>query len=113
MKIPRARSQGEATLELHLRVYGLAPIREFKFCGDREWRADLAFPEHKLLIEVEGGTWSGGRHQRGAGFTNDCLKYNAAALLGFTVLRYTTEMVMNGAAGHQIAEYITKRRVAA
>jgi len=35
---------------------------------------------------------------RGKGFAEDCAKYNAAGLHGWTVLRVTTEMVENGEA---------------
>ena len=68
----------------------LAPdaCAEFKFHPSRKWRADFAIPSRRLLIEIEGGAWSGGRHTRGAGFVGDMLKYNAAAILGYRVLRY-------------------------
>lgn len=31
------------------------PVREFRFHPVRGWRADFAWPEHKLLLEIEGG----------------------------------------------------------
>jgi hypothetical protein len=34
-----------------------------------------------------------GRHTSGGGFIKDCEKYNAAALLGWRVLRYTTSNI--------------------
>ena len=46
-----------------------------------------------IAFEVEGGVYSGGRHTRGAGFTADCKKYNAAAMLGWYVIRITPEMI--------------------
>lgn len=55
--------------------------------GERKWRFDFAWLQHKLALEVEGGVFSGGRHTRGAGFANDMLKYNTATLLGWRVLR--------------------------
>lgn len=59
----------------------------------RDWRADFAWPDHKLLVELEGGTFTNGRHVRPKGFRADCEKYNAAQKLGFIVLRYTSDMV--------------------
>jgi very-short-patch-repair endonuclease len=59
----------------------------------RLWRFDFAIPEARVLIEIEGGTWSGGRHTRGTGFAEDCAKYNAAAVHGWTVFRLTGEMI--------------------
>jgi len=69
------------------------PSREYRFAPPRRWRFDFAWPAIKLAVEVEGGTWSGGRHTRGAGFAKDCEKYNAAASLGWRVLRFTKEMI--------------------
>ena len=75
-----------------------APVREFRFDPKRRWRVDFAWPERTLLVEIEGGTWVAGRHSRGSGFVNDCEKYNTAALKGYTVLRFTGDMVKSGAA---------------
>lgn len=72
------------------------PEREYRFNPDRRYRADFAWPEHKLLVEVEGGTWIRGRHSRGRGFENDCEKYNLATLDGWRVLRFTTGQIERG-----------------
>lgn len=42
---------------------------------------------------MEGGTWSQGRHTRGQGYKQDCIKYNIAALLGYRVFRFTADML--------------------
>jgi len=50
-------------------------------------------------VEIEGGTRFGkSRHSRGDGFERDARKYNAAALLGWRILRFTTAMVISGEA---------------
>ena len=59
-----------------------------------------------IVVEVEGGTWAKGRHTRGKGFENDCRKYNSAALLGYRVLRFTTNMVNSGEALKVIKEVL-------
>ena len=66
------------------------PVTEYRFHPTRRWRFDFAWPEHKLAVEIEGGAWTGGRHTRGSGFVGDCDKYNAATILGWRVLRFTT-----------------------
>jgi hypothetical protein len=50
------------------------------------------------VVEVEGGIWTQGRHTRGYGFLEDCIKYAEATLLGNTVLRFPTDMVKSGQA---------------
>lgn len=70
-----------------------APVREYRFHDIRKWRFDFAWPEYKVALECEGGTWSRGRHTRGAGYQGDLEKYNQAAVLGWTVLRYTPGMM--------------------
>ena len=101
------------------------PEPEFLFTGARDWRFDYAWPAFRIALEIEGGTFGrlivitsgherrkgksipikpgtcvrlGGRHNRGAGFDEDCVKYNHAAILGWMVIRVTTPMVKSGAA---------------
>ena len=68
-------------------------IREYQFNPDRKWRFDFAHVKTKVAIEIEGGTWSGGRHTRGSGYSKDCEKYNKASKLGWCVLRYTSDAI--------------------
>ena len=106
MSIPRALSPGEEAFALHCRAEKLSPDREYVFAPPRKWRFDFYFPQKKLAIEVEGGTGRYGRHQRPGGFEKDAEKYNTAAMLGITVLRYTTKMVMQGTAINDVLEIL-------
>lgn len=72
-------------------------IPEYRFNSKRRWRFDWALVARKVAIEIEGGVWTGGRHTSGAGFLKDCEKYNSAALMGWTVLRYTPKQIQDGA----------------
>jgi hypothetical protein len=65
----------------------ICPVAEHKFHPDRRWRFDYAWPSILVALEVEGGVWSGGRHTRGSGFLRDMEKYNAAAGLGWRIVR--------------------------
>jgi very-short-patch-repair endonuclease len=92
-------SELEATFAFQIRALGLpTPQREYRFAPPRLWRFDFAWPDRLLAVEVEGGTWTGGRHTRGAGFTADCEKYNTAVLGGWRVLRFTGESIADGSA---------------
>lgn len=60
-----------------------------KGTGLQDWRMDYAWPDQKVALEVEGGVWTGGRHTRGKGYTEDLRKYSEAAILGWRVIRTT------------------------
>jgi very-short-patch-repair endonuclease len=74
-----------------------APVMEYQFHPVRKWRFDFAWPEHKIALEVEGGVFGhkkkdGTKSEKGAhssvsGILRDIEKYNAAACLGWRVLR--------------------------
>jgi very-short-patch-repair endonuclease len=68
-------------------------VCEYKFHPSRCWRFDFAFPAYQIAIECEGGSWIQGRHNRGSGFAADCEKYTEAAIMGWTVLRYTPQQI--------------------
>jgi len=55
----------------------------------RRWRSDYYFPQGNLVLEIEGGAFTGGRHTRGAGFVKDIEKYNALTMQGIKLLRCT------------------------
>lgn len=92
------RSYLEERLALYIQREGLpAPRREYRFAPPRLWRFDFAWPERgQLALEVEGGIFVGGGHSRGIDFTDDCEKYNIAALLGWRVYRFTVKQFESG-----------------
>ncbi|PAM23902.1 hypothetical protein CEJ65_20640, partial [Acinetobacter baumannii] len=63
----------------------------------------------KIMIEVEGGIWSGCRLTRGKVYLGDMEKYNSAAMMGFTVLRFSTEQVKAGVAIKQIEQLVGEK----
>ncbi len=93
------------------------PETQHHFAKPRMWRFDFAWPAHRVAVEMEGGiisiavtcnscrkpvmrynkrsrkwqrVWAVmGGHTSTDGFIADCEKYNAAAELGWRVLRYT------------------------
>lgn len=87
----------------------------------RLWRFDFAWPQFKVAVEIEGLVVRKlyeryealdennktviryrdvlavtGRHASVNGFREDCEKYNTAALLGWTVLRFEQKLVRPG-----------------
>jgi very-short-patch-repair endonuclease len=68
-------------------------VTEYIFHPTRKWRFDFCFKELMFAVEIEGGSWAGGRHNRGQGFNDDCIKYAEAQIYGWTVLRVTKDMI--------------------
>jgi very-short-patch-repair endonuclease len=104
-KVPREQSPLELAFIEQMQsahILDTAWVREHLFATSlvserwprgRRWRFDFAFVAQKVAVEVDGGTHSQGRHNRHSGFEKDCQKLNAAAELGWTVLRGTGPMV--------------------
>jgi hypothetical protein len=78
-------------------------VRQLLFAKEatgRLWRFDFCFPDYWLAVEIEGLAVQRlhdkngpvlvvrGRHASITGIREDMLKYNTAALLGWTVLRF-------------------------
>lgn len=101
-----AGSKGEIALAGQLDLRGISYERELMLIPGRRFRFDFLLAQFALVVEVEGGTWSGGRHTTGAGFRSDCFKYNAALELGYRVLRFTTDMVTKGEAIAQVERIV-------
>ena len=130
----RSTLSPEETLALILKDDGVYRFnREFRFHAQRRWRIDfivytkeswhvqptvnlaqvnLRSPTEGLLVEIEGITPEGGRHQRMAGFEGDCEKYAEALIMGYAVLRVTPKMVRDGRALDYINRYFTHERSA-
>lgn len=94
-----AESPLEAQLAWQVKLAGLpTPQREARFHPTRRWRLDFYWAEQQVACEVDGATWSHGRHARGAGIESDCEKYAEALLQGIRVLRVTAKMIEAGSA---------------
>ncbi len=71
----------------HLKEFGIAePVYEYKFHPTRRWRLDLAWPDKKVAVEVQGGIFVSGRHSRGAALLKEWEKLNTAAMNGWRIL---------------------------
>ena len=100
----------EEALLMQIRVTGLpAPVTEYRFAPPRRWRFDFAWPDLMLAVEVEGAVWARGRHTRGAGYSADVEKYNAAVMGGWRLLRFTGDMIADGQALELIEQAIREK----
>lgn len=94
----------ESILAHQLRALGLTEgmSTQLQFHPTRLWRFDFAWPGRMLAMEVDGGTWTNGAHSRGSGQEKDCEKLAAAVILGYRVMRATTNQVKDGTAAFWI-----------
>lgn len=88
-------------------------VEQYKFHPDRKWSLDIAFPNIKLAIEIDGGIWKKGKggHNSGKGYEEDRLKDQAALLLGWAVYRVTPKMISSGDAITTIAVLLEQRGI--
>lgn len=89
---------------------GPIPVQEYMFNKPlSRHRFDFAWPDIKVAVEVEGGIFSKGRHSRGVGYTNDCIKYNRGVVLGWRIFRFTTLTVEDKTQHEVVLEFIYKQ----
>ncbi len=81
-----------------LRPHGIPePKCEYRFDPDRKWRFDLAWPVQKVALEIDGGLFVEGAHNRGLALLGQMEKQNAAVLQGWKILRYTPQQLTKAA----------------
>ena len=107
-KDPMSRpSHLEETLAFQIRASALPqPLREYKAMADRRFRWDFAWPDHRLLVEVQGGIWLKSGHSSGGGITRDCTKLNLATLAGWHTFQVTKDHIESGEALLWIKTYL-------
>lgn len=106
------RSKLEDSLSSQLVRIGVIEWREeYKFHSTRDWRFDFAWPDLKIAAEVEGLIHNAtqGGHQTMKGYTENCIKYNEAALWGWQVYRFTNPMIKSGEAAEVIQRALMRR----
>lgn len=100
--IPRIDSELEEDLAFQIKAVGLPEFqRQYKFHPDRDWKLD--FYLDGWGIEVQGGGWVQGRHNRNPiTMGKDFEKFNACSELGLRLLLFTGEQIKDGTAIAQI-----------
>jgi hypothetical protein len=113
-------NEAHVLLEKHLKELDLYWTKEAQFHPTRKWRFDfllyrwegtgllaarIAEPL-RIAVEIEGAIWSRGRHTRGKGYQADLDKYNAATMMGYRVLRFSTHDVLTGRAKAFLKEHL-------
>ena len=77
------------------------PELEYLFASPRKWRFDLAWPELRRAVEVDGAV-----HRIKSRFLGDLEKNQAATLAGWLVLRVAPRQVKSGEALGLVAAFL-------
>jgi very-short-patch-repair endonuclease len=107
VSLPKVPSKGEQAFALHCQVKlhpCNQPVREHVFHPIRKWRIDFAWPHLKLAVEIESSV-----HRIKSRFASDIPKYNELQKQGWTLLRYTRQMVEAGMAIDDVIEVLGMR----
>ena len=75
-----------------------APLREYAAVPGRRFRWDFAWPEQRVLVEINGGTYAHMGHSTGSGLARDYEKSNLAMLAGWRTFVFDRRMVEAGTA---------------
>lgn len=72
------------------------PLRQYPVKNpetNRFWRIDFSWPEWRLAVEIQGGSFVGGRHNSAVGQARDYAKHNHLTANGWRVLYFSTPML--------------------
>ncbi|MDC4505708.1 hypothetical protein NQ775_17935 [Acinetobacter baumannii] len=64
--------------------------KKFQFKSTKHWRFDFHLIEHRILVEIAGGPWSGGRKGKLKNKAWSLDRYDVAEEMGYTVIRIET-----------------------
>ena len=83
----------------------------FKFDSERQWLLDIVQEDSKTAIEIDGGGFAYGGHNRGRQMAWDYEKRNAALLQGWWVFQLTGQQVQREGEmwARKIAAWMSRR----
>lgn len=105
MKRKPKLTTAQILLRDHLLELGITTLVEFQFCEGRKFRFDLYSPELRMGFEASGGRWKKG-HRSSRDIEQAYEKMNLAQLLGFRVLEFSNEQIMDGRARAFLLAYL-------
>lgn len=94
IKIPDPKPKAILWLDMNLQLWSnehaLSLEMEYRFCQDRRWRFDYAWPAIMLALEYNGGIFMAkSGHSNMKGLHRDSEKINRATVEGWKVLQVT------------------------
>ncbi len=89
-QLPKASqkySEAFEDIEQSLIVFNIKYEKLFQFESTKHWRFDFHLIEHRILVEISGGPWSGGRKGKLKDKAWSMDRYDVVADMGYTVVR--------------------------
>lgn len=77
------------------------PKMEYRWHPTRKFRADIAFPEKRFIVECDGAV-----HRIKSKFERDIERHNLLVQSGYTYIRVTPAMVKSGEALKWVKEFL-------
>ncbi|MDX8163559.1 hypothetical protein [Acinetobacter pittii] len=100
--------EAEATLKEELTDLAIGFESKFQSIHTKHWRFDFHIVKLRLLIEIEGGPWSGGRSGKLANKAWSLDRYDQAEELGYRIERYHPDVVLSGYVINLIKERLAR-----
>ncbi|MDV2468883.1 hypothetical protein QR674_07790 [Acinetobacter chinensis] len=88
--LPKAKEaylEAEEDFEQALNVLSIKYEKKFQFKSTKHWRFDFHLIEYRILVEISGGPWSGGRKGKLKNKAWSMDRYDVAAEMGYIVVR--------------------------
>ncbi|SSQ21424.1 Uncharacterised protein [Acinetobacter baumannii] len=70
--------------------------KKFQFKSTKHWRFDFHLIEHRILVEIAGGPWSGGRGGKLANKAWSLDRYDQAEGMGYKIERFHPDSILSG-----------------
>ncbi|HHP8160794.1 TPA: hypothetical protein ACSISM_003814 [Acinetobacter baumannii] len=70
--------------------------KKFQFKSTKHWRFDFHIVKLRLLIEIEGGPWSGGRGGKLSNKAWSLDRYDHAEEMGYKIERFHPDSILSG-----------------
>lgn len=69
------------------------PVRQYPVLNPktgRNWKLDFAWPQEKLCVEIQGGSWIRGGHNTAQGQHSDYERHNALTRMGWRIFYFNS-----------------------
>ncbi|WP_198077795.1 hypothetical protein [Acinetobacter calcoaceticus] len=97
--LPKAKQnylEAEATLKEELTELAIGFESKFQPIHTKHWRFDFHIVKLRLLIEIEGGPWSGGRGGKLANKAWSLDRYDQSEEMGYKIERFHPDSILSG-----------------